>query len=72
MILGGTPMTLTVTGVFFQARPGSPTLKLIPSLRRLIVLAAQGVRVYVRRRPHRGVPQALRYHRQRYPIGQQV
>jgi hypothetical protein len=61
-------MTAIVTGLSFKAIPGSPALKLIPPPRRLIVLAAESVRVYLRRRPHRGVPQALRHHRQRYPI----
>ena len=56
----------------FRAVSGSPALKLIPPPRRVIVLTAQGVRVNLRRRPHRGVPQALRHYGQRYPIRQQM
>ena len=55
-----------------QATPGSPALKLIPPQGRLIVLPSDRVRVNLRRRPHRGVPQALRHHRQRHAISQQV
>ena len=56
----------------FYAIPDSAPLKLIPAQGRLIVLASDSVRVNLRRRPDRGVPQALRYHRKRHAIGQQV
>ncbi len=62
-------MTLIVTGVFFLRDPRPPPLKLVPPQGRLIVLASDRVCVYLRRRPHRGVPQALRHYRQRHAIG---
>ena len=46
-----------------EAIAGSAALKLVPTPRRVVVLAAQCMRVNVRRRPDRGVPQALGNHR---------
>ena len=56
----------------FYAIPGSAALKFVPAQGRLVVLASDRMRVDLRRRPHRGVPEALRHHRQWHTIGQQV
>jgi hypothetical protein len=53
--------TLTSLELSLQAVSGSPALKLVPSLGRLVVLASYGVRVNLRRRTDRRVSEALRH-----------
>ena len=55
-----------------QTVSGSPALKLIPPPGRVVVLAAQRVGVNVRRRPNRGVSQALGNHWRRHAVCDQV
>ena len=56
----------------FWAVRCAPALKFIPTPGRFIVLALDCVRVNVRRRTDRGVPQTLRHYRQRHTVGKQM
>ena len=56
----------------FEAMVGSAALKRIPAISCLIILASNRVGVDLRRCSHRGVPQTLRYDRQRHAIRQEV
>jgi hypothetical protein len=56
----------------FEAVTRSPPLKLVPASGRVIVLAAERVRIHIYRCSDGRVPQPFRYHWQRHAIGYQV
>ena len=52
-----------------EAIGGSAALEFVPPSRRIVVLAAQGVGVNVRRRPNRRMPEPFGDHWQRHAVG---